>query len=164
MPFAGLSDNCVSHWRIWSCTPCCQCSTTKLCRPEQLLLSGRDVCGVRGSVTRIHRRGCGGLLIQGMWAERKSWQGFEADGWGREPGVPALGGGMGRVAVPATAESSLWMAAGDARAPAWCRTARRWRGTGPTGGAIREAGAGRASVPGRRGTGFARARLGGDAR
>ena len=71
---------------------------------------------------------------------------------------------MGRVAVPAIAEGRLRKAAGDAREPAGRRTARRWRGAGQTGGAIREGAAGPASVPGRRGTDVARARPGGGAR
>ena len=32
-----------------------------------------------------------GLLSRGVKVERMGWPGFEPDGWGRVPGVPALG-------------------------------------------------------------------------
>ncbi len=113
-------------------------------------------------LARIHRRGCGGAGDRRFAGGEAVPAGVEADGWGRVSGVSAPGGGFCRVAAPATAENRVRMAAGDAPGPAGRSCARRWRGL--NGGAIREVGAGRASVPGRRGTGFAKARPGGDAR
>ena len=96
-----------------------------------------------------------GLVLRGLKVGRLCWQVFEADGWGREPGRTGAGRGFFDVLRHRPQpRNRVRMAAGDAPGPAGRRTARRWRGTDQTGGAIREVGAGRASVPGRRGNGF----------